>query len=292
MRRGHADHGQMNHWMSGFGKTLAGSIILHAALLAAAAFVYTGANRVFITPVYTVDLLSGPAAQKAKAAPPAQDEARSEPAPPPAAPVEKPRAVEPKKAPPVEVSKDALKVKEKPPLEEALRKIEKRVEQRKNEALVDTSIDELKRKMEASRLSKERVSRLKEELASRAASPPAAPAAKPAQAENSAPGAGAARPSLEERYSAYYGVLRDKVQENWIYPQGLKDNRISIIVSMKIARNGKLIEASVEKSSGNKAFDDSLLKAIKKAAPFPPLPTDLEGNFLETGLRFCPGCMQ
>lgn len=273
--------------MSGFGKTLAGSVLFHAALLAAAALVYTGANRVFITPVYTVDLVSGQMGPQAKA--PVQAPQIEEPRP-----VEKPQAAEkPRKPEPVEVSKEVLKIKEKPSLDEALKKIEKKVEQRKNEALVASSIDELKKKMEENRLSKERVARLKEELSSRAAQP-AVEAARPKtpQAANPATGGGAPRASLEEKYSAYYGLLRDKVQENWIYPQGLKDNRISIIVSMKIARNGKLLDANVEKSSGNKAFDDSLLKAIRKAAPFPALPADLEGSFLETGLRFCPGCMQ
>lgn len=275
-----------NH-LSGFGKTLAGSVVFHAFLLAAAALVYTGGSKVFITPVYTVDLVSGPAGQQAAAPPlPVQE-------PEPPAEPEKPKAEKPQKAESVEVSKETLKIKEKPALEDALKKIEKKVEQRKNEALVASSIDELKKKMEASRLSKEQVARLKEELTSRAAQPaPEAARPRPPQTANPATGSGAARASLEERYSAYYGVLRDKVQENWIYPQGLKDNKISIIVSMKIARNGKLLDANVEKSSGSKAFDESLLKAIRKAAPFPPLPTDLEGSFLETGLRFCPGCMQ
>jgi hypothetical protein len=45
--------------MSGFGRTLAGSIALHAVAIAAAAFLFaSGANRVFITPVYTVDIVS------------------------------------------------------------------------------------------------------------------------------------------------------------------------------------------------------------------------------------------
>lgn len=292
--------------MRGFGKMFAGSVLLHAALLAAAALVYSGANRVFIAPVYTVDLVAGhrphsqagaekPAAERP--APPAPVEAAKEaPAPPkPAEPVK----TEPVKAAPAPKkeapSPDAVKVQKKPTIEDALKKIEKKVEHRKDEALVASSIEELKHKMEAERLSREKVARLKEEIASRGSERPAPQAAvspAPARQTNPASGGGAQRVSLEEKYSAYYGMLRDRVQENWIYPQGLKDNTISVIVSMKIARSGKLLEVAVERSSGNRAFDDSLLKAIRKAEPFPPLPVDLEGSFLETGLRFCPGCAQ
>lgn len=268
-------------FLNGFGKTLAGSVIFHAALLAAA-LLYAGANKVFITPVYTVDLVTGDpgrAVQQARPAP----EPVEEPAQRPAPPAEH-------KAEAVQVSKDALKVKEKPSVEDALKTIQKKVEKRKDEALVASSIDDLRKKMEASRQSRDKVAQLKEELASRS-SAPRAEAAKPAPAPPKNPATGG-RASLEAKYPAYYGVIKDKVQENWIYPQGLKDNKISVIVSIKIERSGKLVEAAVEKSSGNKAFDDSLLKAIKKSAPFPPLPVDLEGSFLETGLRFCPGCAQ
>jgi TonB family protein len=269
--------------MNGFGKTLAGSVILHAALLAAAAFLFaSGANRVFITPVYTVDLVAqGPRPGPA----PSAEAVKEEPAP--AQPVQATP-----KAEPVKVSPEALKVKEKPSVNDALKKIEKNVERRKDEALVASSIDDLKKKMEAARQARnERVSKLKEEIGSRA-TPKAASPSRPQTSTAQNPAGGAAKADLERKYPAYYGVIRDKVQDSWIYPEGLKDDKISVIVSIKIARTGKLLDVSVEKSSGDQAFDASLLKAVKKAAPFPPLPVDLEGSFLETGLRFCPGCAQ
>lgn len=271
--------------MNGFGKTLAGSVILHAALLAAVALLFaSGASRVFITPVYTVDLVAqGPRPGPA----PIAETVKEEPAPEPAVQKAAP------KAEPVKVSPEAIKVKEKPSVDDTIKKLEKKVERRKDEALVASSIDDLKKKMAADRQARsERVSKLKEEISSRAATPKAAPALKPQSSTAQNPAGGSARADLERKYPAYYGVIRDKVQDNWIYPEGLKDGAISVIVSIKIARTGKLLDVSVEKSSGDQAFDASLLKAVKKAAPFPPLPVDMEGSFLETGLRFCPGCAQ
>lgn len=272
--------------MSGFGKTLAGSVILHAALIALAALLYaSGAGRVFITPVYTVDLVSsGPAAPKAAAEPIKEETPLPEPA--------KPEEPLEKKAAGHKTPAETLKVKEEPSVDAALKKIEKKVERRKDQSLVDTSIEDLRKKMEAEKKSREeRVSKLRQELASRQEPAKPAPASKP-QAAAVNPAGGAPKANLETKYPAYYGLLRDKVQENWIYPEGLKDDRISVIVSIKIARTGKLLDVAVEKSSGDQAFDSSLLKAVRKAAPFPPLPVDMEGSFLETGLRFCPGCAQ
>ena len=270
--------------MNGFGKTLAGSIILHAALLAAVALLFaSGASRVFITPVYTVDLVAqGPRPGPA----PIAEAVKEEPAPP------VPLAKAALKAEPLKVSPEAIKVKEKPSVDDTIKKLEKKVERRKDEALVASTIDDLKKKMEAERQSRDaRVSKLREEIGSRAASPKAAPALKPQTSAPQNPASGASKVDLEKKYPAYFGVIKSYVDENWQYPIGVNDS-IEIIVSVKIARTGKLLDVSVEKSSGDKAFDASLLKAVKKAAPFPPLPVDMEGSFLETGLRFCPGCEQ
>jgi TonB family protein len=276
--------------MNGFGKTLAGSVALHVALIAAALFFVASGNRVFISPVYTVDLVAqGPRpAIQAPQAPPEIQPVKAAPLPEPAVPKTAAKA-----APRAESSKasaETVKVKAaKPSVDEALKKIEKKVERRQGEAMVASSIDDLKKKMETERRSRsERVSRLKEEIGSRPA--PAKP--QEARAAQSPATGGSSKASLEKKYSAYYGVLKERVDSVWQFPEGLKDNNISVIVSVKIARTGKLLDVSVEKSSGDHAFDASLLKAVRKAAPFPPLPVDLEGNFLETGLRFCPGCAQ
>jgi len=274
--------------MSGFGKTLAGSVVLHAGLIALAGLLYaSGAGRVFITPVYTVDLVAPGPAPAPKAPPPAEPVKEEAGRPEPAKPEPRPAAAK-EKAP-----AETVKVKEKPSVDAALRKLEKKVERRKDQELVSSSIDDLRKKMEAERKSREeRVSKLREEITSRSAAKPEPKAAPPKpQAAGQTPAGGAPKVDLEKKYPAYYGLLKERINENWSYPERVKDN-IEILVSLKIARTGKLLDVSIDKSSGNQAFDDSLLKAVKKAAPFPPLPVDMEENPLDIGLRFCPGCSQ
>ncbi|MBI5235148.1 MAG: TonB family protein [Deltaproteobacteria bacterium] len=103
-------------------------------------------------------------------------------------------------------------------------------------------------------------------------------------------GASLTQENLSAGYPAYYALIRDRVQENWKYP--FQDDKALITISMKIGRTGALLDVALEKGSGNALLDSSLINAVKKAAPFPPLPHGFEGDFLETGIRFCQGCAE
>lgn len=101
---------------------------------------------------------------------------------------------------------------------------------------------------------------------------------------------GVSAESLDVKYRAYLIQITERVQEQWEFPAELERSGISVIVSLKIGKDGKLINSWVEKSSGYTLFDESLMKAVTRAAPYPALPAGFEGDFLEVGLRFCPGC--
>jgi TonB family protein len=64
-----------------------------------------------------------------------------------------------------------------------------------------------------------------------------------------------------------------------------KDN-IETVVLARILRNGAVTDVTFEKRSGNRYFDDSAIRAIKKASPFPPLPAWIRDNSIEIGIRF------
>ena len=70
-------------------------------------------------------------------------------------------------------------------------------------------------------------------------------------------------------------------------PQELmpKEN-IETIINVKILRSGALEYMGFEKRSGNRYFDDSALRAVKKSSPFPPLPSWIMDSSIEIGIRF------
>ncbi len=85
----------------------------------------------------------------------------------------------------------------------------------------------------------------------------------------------------------YIETVWSRVKQNWSIPQSLlPDNNITTIVDVRIARSGALLYAGFEKRSGNRYFDDSALRAVKKSGPFPPLPHWIRDNHIEIGIRF------
>ncbi|HXI10511.1 MAG TPA: cell envelope integrity protein TolA, partial [Thermodesulfobacteriota bacterium] len=237
----------------------------------------------------TVNLVApGPVKQKET---PKKPEAAPQPvkkSEPKAAPVVKKASV--KIPEPAKPKEKAIPIKSsKADLDEAIKKIAAEVKKKDEQKHLDSRIEEIRKKRAAE--SKEVASRLeslKKEIES--SRPPAKPAAQTASVQEAGSRGGMKREDLEAKYPAYFSLIHDRVQDEWsIYSEDLKDSKLSIIVSVRIARSGKLLDSHVEKSSGDSHFDESLIKAIRKAE-FPPLPQDFEGEFLETGFRFCPGC--
>jgi colicin import membrane protein len=92
---------------------------------------------------------------------------------------------------------------------------------------------------------------------------------------------------MNMKMKVYYSVIWSQIREQWALPEGiLPQDDYEAIIAVKILRNGEVAEFDFEKRSGNKYFDESTVKAIKKASPFPPLPEWLQGSSLEIGIRF------
>ena len=63
---------------------------------------------------------------------------------------------------------------------------------------------------------------------------------------------------------------------------------LETILVVIIERNGKVQKLWFEKKSGNALYDQSAMRAIKKAEPLPPIPKELSEDTLEIGIRFTP----
>jgi len=89
----------------------------------------------------------------------------------------------------------------------------------------------------------------------------------------------------------YFSVIRNKVMQGWVIPENLIEDVYSLeaIVNFTIYSDGHISDVYLEESSGNKYFDESVLRAIKKAVPFPPLPPSISKKSIEIGIRFRPG---
>ncbi len=104
--------------------------------------------------------------------------------------------------------------------------------------------------------------------------------------ENSLSGAGSAA-EVNARMYAYYRAVWARIKKHWTMSPGLlpKQNIVAVI-HVRVLRNGSVEGINFEKRSGNAYFDESALRAVRKASPFPPLPAGGSEDHVEIGIRF------
>lgn len=91
----------------------------------------------------------------------------------------------------------------------------------------------------------------------------------------------------------YYATIMGHVKQYW-QPPDVKswDPNLLAIVSITIAANGQIVSQAFEKESGDKLFDQFVLKTLEAANPLPAPPPALQKQRLEIGLRFKPSGIQ
>ena len=70
------------------------------------------------------------------------------------------------------------------------------------------------------------------------------------------------------KFSQYLPDLREKNEGG------------TVVLRIVIARDGRLLEAGIARSSGVAALDKGMLDALRAAAPYPPLPAELPGDHI------------
>lgn len=112
---------------------------------------------------------------------------------------------------------------------------------------------------------------------------PATPEKASAPAAVSQPG----DPESKARMNDYYAAIWSRIRGKWALPQGiLSGEPIETVIAVTILRSGAVAGMDFEKRSGNRYFDESAVKAVQKATPFPPLPAWIGDNSIEVGIRF------
>ena len=86
-----------------------------------------------------------------------------------------------------------------------------------------------------------------------------------------------------EKY-AYQNELQRYVKSGWHWLGG--SEHLVAKVRVKILQNGQLQDARIEVSSGNRNFDDSVVRAVAKASPVPPPPPGIYEDFKDVTFTF------
>ncbi|MFA6449789.1 MAG: TonB family protein [bacterium] len=112
--------------------------------------------------------------------------------------------------------------------------------------------------------------------------PSAAPAPPPVQrkveVEKTAPPKPPANVDLNAVRMAYARAVRERIESLKEYPQGARRRGQEGVASVQFTlnRNGSVSGVSIAKTSGYDSLDNAALDAVRKAAPFQPIPKELD----------------
>jgi colicin import membrane protein len=93
--------------------------------------------------------------------------------------------------------------------------------------------------------------------------------------------------------SKYFASITNKLLQHWALPESLEQNPdLRAIVVVTINKDGTIADRFFENKSGNRLFDQFVIRTIEAAAPLPPIPVAMKKRRFEVGLVFSPGGIQ
>lgn len=89
-------------------------------------------------------------------------------------------------------------------------------------------------------------------------------------------------------YAYFLQNLSDRISSEWMTAQirtGLS-GEYHTVVQFRIFRDGRISDPEIKERSGVRTMDMSAVRAIRNAAPFPPLPREYEDEYMQIILYF------
>jgi TonB family protein len=78
-------------------------------------------------------------------------------------------------------------------------------------------------------------------------------------------------PSLDEESARWISAVKSQIKSQWSLSTDWRQTKRFAEIGIQVGENGQLLNTTVDESSGDRVFDDSALRAVNQAAPFPPL---------------------
>jgi TonB family protein len=98
---------------------------------------------------------------------------------------------------------------------------------------------------------------------------------------------GGSRP-LDPALQKYMIEVWEKIQDAWHVPGLVFKKNLETVVSIKVRKDGRIVDMDIEKRSGNRVYDESVLRILRSIELLPPIPASLNTEYLEIGFNFHP----
>jgi TonB family protein len=242
------------------------SLGLHLLILALFLNIFSqGSTKKKLEPAYIVNLVSSPGEES-----PVKPVSQSPPSPPL-------RRIETEPIPlPKPLPKKITEKKEdhSREIEKALEQLKKEVQQKKS---LDNTLGQLEKKVKEEHALEKALRRIE----GKNPAPKTAPTTAPLGTGSIASTVPGSRDGVGVEFQLYHGAIRSQIKKNWVLPEGLiKKSDISAEVLIRIARSGRIEDYRFERKSGVEAFDQEVLRTLKRSDPLPPLPGGYpKGNY-------------
>ncbi len=85
-------------------------------------------------------------------------------------------------------------------------------------------------------------------------------------------------------FAQYQSQVRSKIMREWVQTHvGGELEHLRARITVRINASGDVISKSFAKSSGVPSFDNSAMRAVERASPFPPPPALVQAEALREG---------
>jgi colicin import membrane protein len=110
----------------------------------------------------------------------------------------------------------------------------------------------------------------------------------PGQSEIPGPG-GAGGRLIDPALARYLIGVREKIETSWHIPFISSQNRnLEVNATIKIRKDGRIVDINIDKRSGNRVYDESVVRVLRMIDPLPPLPASVTEDPLEVELTLRP----
>lgn len=99
------------------------------------------------------------------------------------------------------------------------------------------------------------------------------------------PFAGATVDNTNFDYPYWFEQAFNKIASNWRNPVDAEGTLVCVI-SFQVLRSGRVMETTVEQTSGSDLFDEACVTAVERSNPFPPLPREFAEEIIGITVPF------
>ena len=93
-----------------------------------------------------------------------------------------------------------------------------------------------------------------------------------------------------EGQNRYLALVQAQIDQQWVAPPvKAHEKHLQVVLKFRILRSGKVIDIDIAEGSGNSYYDSAALRAVQRANPLPPFPSDIHKFSFDVRYNFVLG---